>query len=244
MEGIEGCGKSTQATLFVKRLRSMGISCLETREPGGTAIGQRIRSVILDPRHANMSPETELGLYFADRIQHLREIVWPALEAGRVVVCDRFTDSTLAYQGYGRGLSRRNIRRLDRVMTGGFRPKLTLLLDLPAEDGLRRATRRNASRRSLLLEARFDQEALAFHQRVRRGYLRMARAEPERYAIVPADGTPKSVHEELWRVAWERVGRNLREASRTRSQWKSTTKKKTPTQPQPSGRTVSRKSKK
>ena len=116
-----------------------------------------------------MSPETELGLYFADRAQHLRERVWPALEAGQVVVCDRFTDSTLAYQGHGRGLSRRTILSLDRLMTGRFRPRLTILLDLAPEEGLRRARQRNETTRALQREARFDQEELAFHRRVRNG---------------------------------------------------------------------------
>ena len=210
MEGIEGCGKSTQSRLLAKRLRQLGVDCLATREPGGTRIGKRIRAVILDPDHRNMSAETELGLYFADRAQHLRQRVWPALEAGRVVVCDRFTDSTLAYQGYGRGLSRRSILALDRVMTGGFRPRFTILLDLSPEEGLRRARRRNETARELQREARFDQEALAFHRRVRNGYLAMARREPQRYAVVSAEGPPRAVHEQVWAVAWPRLRSRIR----------------------------------
>lgn len=210
LEGIEGSGKSTQARLFAKRLRAAGIECVLTREPGGTRIGRRIRSVILDPGNTGMSPEAELGLYFSDRAQHLRELVWPALEAGGVVVCDRFTDSTLAYQGSGRGLSRRRIRALDRLMTGAFRPKLTVLLDLPPEEGLRRARRRNEGSRRRMREARFDREELAFHRRVRNAYLAMARREPRRYVVVSAEGSPASVHERLWDAARARLGRRLR----------------------------------
>ena len=114
LEGVEGCGKSTQAKRLAKRLKNEGFDCLVTREPGGTPIGREIRRIILAPAHREMCAETELGLYFSDRAQHLREEVWPALEAGTIVVCDRFTDSTLAYQGYGRGISLRLIRSIDR----------------------------------------------------------------------------------------------------------------------------------
>lgn len=206
LEGIEGTGKSTQSKRLAKRLRGEGYDCLLTREPGGTPIGREIRRVILSPKHGRMSPETELGLYFSDRAQHLREVVWPALEAGRVVVCDRFTDSTLAYQGYGRGLPLRLIRSLDRVMTGEFRPTVTLLLDIPAEEGLRRALRRNRQSAAHRKEGRFEEEALAFHDRVRKGYLKMARREPDRYVTVNAEGTMKDVHDSLW-AALKRSGK-------------------------------------
>ncbi len=197
-EGPEGSGKSTQALLLARRLRREGYPSVLTREPGGTRIGRQIRQVILSPGHREMSPEAELGLYFSDRAQHLREVVWPALEAGRMVVCDRYTDSTIAYQGYGRGLSIRLIRSLDRIMTGGFRPDVTLLLDVPADKGLSRARRRNRGRASLRKEARFEGETLAFHERVRRGYLEMARREPERFLVLSAEGARSRVHEEVW----------------------------------------------
>jgi len=198
LEGIEGTGKSTQSKRLAKRLRQEGYDCLLTREPGGTPIGREIRRVILSPKHRRMSAETELGLYFSDRAQHLREVVWPALETGRIVVCDRFTDSTLAYQGYGRQLPLRLIRSLDRIMTGEFRPTVTLLLDTPAEEGLRRALRRNRQSATHSREGRFEEEALAFHERVRRGYLKMAKRDPDRYVTVNAEGTMKEVHEALW----------------------------------------------
>jgi len=197
-EGPEGSGKSTQALLLARRLRREGHPSVLTREPGGTPIGRRIRQVILSPGHREMSPEAELGLYFSDRAQHLREVVWPALEDGRIVVCDRYTDSTIAYPGYGRGLPLRLIRSLDRIMTGGFRPDVTLLLDVPADRGLARARRRNRTRSSFRKEARFEGEALAFHERVRRGYLAMARREPDRFVVLSAEGPRSRVHEEIW----------------------------------------------
>jgi dTMP kinase len=197
-EGPEGSGKSTQAQLLARRLRREGYPSVLTREPGGTRIGRQIRQVILSPGHREMSPEAELGLYFSDRAQHLREVIWPALEAGRIVVCDRYTDSTIAYQGYGRGLSIRLIRSLDRIMTGGFRPDVTLLLDVQADKGLSRARRRNRGRAALRKEARFEGETLAFHERVRKGYLEMARREPERFLVLSADEARSRVHEKVW----------------------------------------------
>jgi dTMP kinase len=198
LEGPEGTGKSTQAKLLARRLRREGYEAVLTREPGGTRIGRRIREVILAPGHRAMCPETELGLYFSDRAQHLREVVWPALHSGKIVVSDRFTDSTLAYQGYGRGLSLPLIRRLDRIMTGGFRPDVTVLLDLTAATGLSRARRRNRESESHRKEGRFEIETLGFHERVRGGYLELARREPGRFLLVPAEGSPAKVHEAVW----------------------------------------------
>lgn len=205
LEGPEGSGKSTQAELLARRLRREGCDTLLTREPGGTRIGRQIRQVILAPGNRDMSPEAELGLYFSDRAQHLRELVWPALESGRWVVCDRYTDSTLAYQGYGRGISLRLIRSIDRSLTGSFRPDVTVLLDVTAEKGLDRAQRRNRERRALRKEARFERETLQFHERVRRGYLAMARREPGRYLVVPAEGSRTRVHERVWKEVQENV---------------------------------------
>jgi len=198
LEGIEGTGKSTQSRRLAKRLREAGYECVLTREPGATAIGKQIRQIVLSPKNHRLCAEAELGLYFSDRAQHLREIVWPALEAGRIVVTDRFTDSTLAYQGYGRQLSLSMIRSLDRIMTGSFRPHVTLLLDLPVEEGLRRARRRNKESVTHGREGRFEKEELAFHERVRKGYANMARREPKRFVTVSAQGTASEVHEALW----------------------------------------------
>ncbi len=198
LEGIEGCGKSTQAKRLGTRLTREGYDCVVTREPGGTPIGKKIRQVILNPDHHRMFPETELALYFADRAQHLREVVWPALEARRIVVSDRFTDSTIAYQGKGRGVPLRSIRALDRALTGAFRPDVTLLLDLPAAIGLPRARRRNSESETHSKEGRFEEEALEFHDRVRAAYLAMARREPKRFVVVSAEGAPARVHDALW----------------------------------------------
>jgi dTMP kinase len=207
LEGPEGTGKSTQAKLLARRLRREGREVVLTREPGGTRIGRRIRAVLLAPGHKAMCPEAELGLYFSDRAQHLREVVWPALKSGAIVVSDRFTDSTRAYQGYGRGLSLSLIGKLDRVMTGGFQPDLTVLLDLAAEDGLSRARRRNLRSVSHRKEGRFEIEALEFHERVRQGYLRLARREPERFLLVPVRGGPAEVHEAIWARVRPRIER-------------------------------------
>lgn len=205
-EGIEGCGKSTQARLLARRLEEMGRACLLTREPGGTRIGREIRRVLLHPANRRMVREVELALYFADRAQHLREVIWPALAEGRVVISDRFTDSTLAYQGRGRGISLKLIRSLDRLMTGGFRPRLTVLLDLPADEGLRRARGRNRTLPRGGSEGRFEQERLDFHRRVRLGYLQIARRERRRYIVVPARGTRRVIHEEIWKRVASRIG--------------------------------------
>ena len=198
-EGIEGCGKSTQAKLLARRLERVGRSCLLTREPGGTQIGREIRRVLLHPAHSRMVPEVELALYFADRAQHLCEVIRPALEEGRIVITDRFTDSSIAYQGFGRGLSRRMIRSFDQLMTGGARPRYTVLLDLRPEDGLRRARVRNERTRRSHTQGRFELERLEFHRRVRKGYLRLARQEKRRYIVVPAMGERLQVHEEIWK---------------------------------------------
>jgi len=145
-----------------------------------------------------MVPEVELALYFADRAQHLHEVIWPALEEGRIVITDRFTDSSIAYQGYARGLSRRLIRSFDQLMTGGARPRFTVLLDLKPEDGLRRARVRNERTRRNRTQGRFELERLEFHRRVRKAYLRLARENKRRFLVVPAGGPPREIHEEIW----------------------------------------------
>jgi dTMP kinase len=205
-EGIEGCGKSTQARLLARRLRRNGRDCLLTREPGGTTIGRQIRRVLLHPSHRRMAPEVELALYFADRAQHLKEVVLPALAAGRTVVSDRFTDSTLAYQGAGRRLPRRSIEVMDRVMTGRIRPRLTVLLDLPAEESLSRARGRNRSSDRDRREGRFERERLEFHRRVRRAYLRLAMENRRRYVVVEARGTKTKVHDQIWLQVVSKLG--------------------------------------
>jgi dTMP kinase len=186
LEGIEGSGKTTQIQTVSGWLTAAGVDFLATREPGGTSIGSQIRSVLLNPQNSDLAPVAELLLYAADRAQHLERVVCPALAAGTVVVCDRFFDATLVYQGYARGLDKTMIRRLHQLACGGLIPDLTLLLDLPASVGLDRAWRRIDAEAACEAESRFEAEALAFHERVRAGYLDLARREPARFAIVDA----------------------------------------------------------
>lgn len=198
-EGIEGSGKSTQIVLLANYLKSHGIKIVLTREPGGTLIGDQIRKILLDPANKTLDPSAELLLYAASRAQHLSEVILPALAAGTIVLCDRFSDATLAYQGYGRGLDRNMIRELDRIVTAGMRPDLTMLLDIDAATGLARARGRNDIR-GLEGEARFENEEIAFHERVRQGYLTLAEQEPERIRVVDASPSPDRIEMEIRRI--------------------------------------------
>ena len=206
-EGIEGSGKSTQISRLLNHLTTRGIPATLTREPGGTPIGDQVRKVLLDPANKSLDPTAGLLLYAASRAQHLREVILPAIAAGRVVLCDRFSDATLAYQGYGRELPVTTIRELDRIVTGGLKPALTVLLDLPAETGLGRARGRNSSQ-GLHAEARFENEDLAFHRRVRDGYLRIAQEEPGRVRVVNAARTPDDIQAEVRQIVDEALHKN------------------------------------
>lgn len=197
LEGIEGSGKSTQIQSVVRWLTAAGWECLATREPGGTPIGGRIRSILLHPDNRDLAPTAELLLYAADRVQHVETVVRPALAAGKAVVCDRYFDATLVYQGYARGLDGKLIRRLHQWVCGGLMPDLTLLLDLPAEEGLARAWRRLHADAGLTRESRFEKEKLAFHQRVRAGYLELARREPRRFVIIDAAVAAPAVQRQI-----------------------------------------------
>lgn len=183
-EGGEGTGKTTQLKALLAHLRTAGWEATETRDPGGTPIGKQIRGLLLDPAHGGMAAVAELCLYEASRAQLVHEVIRPALDAGRIVLCDRFTDSTVAYQGYGRGLGLDLIARMNALATDGLRPDLTFLLDLDPEVGLARATRRVAQPQER--RDRIEEEMLAFHQRVRAGYRAIAAAEPGRVAVLDA----------------------------------------------------------
>jgi dTMP kinase len=198
-EGIEGSGKSTQIVLLANYLKSHGIKIVLTREPGGTLIGDQIRKILLDPANKALDPSAELLLYTASRAQHLSEVILPALASGTIVLCDRFSDATLAYQGYGRGLGKNMIQELDRIVTAGMRPDLTVLLDIDAAVGLARAHGRNNSC-GLEGEARFENEEIAFHERVRQGYLTLAKQEPERIRVVDAAPAPDSIEMEIRKI--------------------------------------------
>jgi dTMP kinase len=184
-EGVDGSGKTTQFRMLAQWLRERGKDVAETVEPGGTAIGRQIRRILLDPASADIQPRAELLLYFASRAQNVDQVIRPALEAGQTVLCDRFTDSTLVYQGCGRGLDTGVVRDLDRIACRGLKPDVTFLIDIDPETGLMRAKRRNE--RTGPSESRIDEESAAFHERVRQGYLALAKAEPDRIVVI--DGT-------------------------------------------------------
>lgn len=192
-EGIEGSGKSTAQRLLAEHLQGLGYDPLLTREPGGCALGRSLRPILLDARTRGLSSRAELYLFLADRAQHVAEVIRPALEAGQTVLCDRYADSTLAYQGYGRGLDPEHLLRINDMATGGLMPDLTLLLDLPVHCGLERAGLRNREEGTVLSEGRFDAESLEFHERVRQGYRSLAAEEPERFAIIDAAQPPEDV---------------------------------------------------
>jgi dTMP kinase len=195
-EGTEGTGKSTQLGLLANDLRARGQKVLATREPGGTAFGRALRGMLLDPAAGTIAPFAELFLYLADRAQHAREVLGPALERGEWVLCDRFTDATLAYQGYGRGLDPSFIREANARAACGLVPDLTLLLEI--EDvsvGVARARRRQAADGTAGVADRFEREQLAFHRRVLGGYRALAETEPQRIRRVPASLSPERLHE-------------------------------------------------
>ena len=194
-EGTEGSGKTTQMGLLVQRLRGAGLPVVENQEPGATTIGTQIRRILLDPAHQEMAAETELLLMFASRTQAAAEIIRPALDAGKIVVSDRFTDSTLAYQGAARGLGFEKVLQLHRLALGDLLPNLTIYVEIDVELGLARAHRRNAAKQS---EARLDQQSLAFHLRVAKGYRKIAALEPQRFRVVDGSGTPEAVAERVW----------------------------------------------
>jgi dTMP kinase len=188
-EGIEGCGKTTQLQRLARRL---GPKAVVTREPGGTVIGREIRDVLLDPANRAMAPAAELLLYFADRAQNVAEVIRPALAKGLTVLCDRHVESSLAYQGHGRGLPLEDIRRLAALATGGLRPDVIVLVDVPVEVGLARVGRRGA-------HDRLESERVGFHDRVRAGFEALLSAEPERWLRLDGTQPEEAVQEALWR---------------------------------------------
>jgi len=192
IEGVEGSGKSTQAEMLAEYLKTRGEDVISTKEPGGTPLSDRIRAILLDPTEDGMDPLAELFLYAASRRQHVVDIIRPGLERGATVVCDRFTDATLAYQGFGRMLELDRLRQLNDWATDSLRPEITLIFDIDEASGLDRARSRNAAR-DLIDESRFEGEDMAFHRRVREGYLSLAESDPSRYVVIDAAGSVEEV---------------------------------------------------
>jgi dTMP kinase len=202
-EGLDGCGKSTQLEKLAAALRRRGIAVVTAREPGGTVIGERIRAVLLDSRTAGLDPHAEMALMFASRAQLIAEVILPALEAGKWVLCDRFTDSTEAYQGGGRQLGSDVVLRMHELLCGGLWPDLTILMDSDVGSSVKRARRRNKD--AAQDENRFEKENEAFFTRVHDTFLAIAQREPKRLALIDARPPIETVHQEIVRVVRERL---------------------------------------
>jgi dTMP kinase len=206
-EGIEGCGKSTQIVMLAERLRELGHTVVISREPGATRLGKQLRNLLLDPTH---EPDalTELLLYLADRREHCRRVIGPALDRGEIVLLDRFVDSTWVYQGFAApaaaavgdsvAVAAENIEKLNRLVVGAYWPQLTFLLDCAAEIGLKRARQRNLENGEVGVADRFEQRQLRFHEQVRAGFLHLAAVEKDRFCICNADRPIADIHDEIW----------------------------------------------
>ena len=197
-EGMDGSGKTTQMHRLAERLRGMGRSVLETTEPGGPRIATMIRRILLDSANQELSPSTEMLLYFASRAQNVDEWILPALERGEIVLSDRFTDSSLVYQGHGRGLGAEAVMALDRIACRGLKPDLTILVDVDAEASLARARARNIAEPHC--ETRMDDQALEFHRKVYDAYHALAAAEPERVKLVDGRTDMDTIEHAVWEV--------------------------------------------
>ena len=198
-EGMEGCGKSTQCTKLVEHFVRQGHDVLRTLEPGGSRLGKELRRILLDPANDDLCSSSELFLYLADRAQHVASVIRPAMEDGRTVVCDRFADSTVVYQGYGRGLEPSLLHQLNDVAVQGVWPDVTILLDVDPEVGLKRALTRNMRDNKAATEGRFEAESMGFHTRVREGYLTWAALHRSRFLVVDANRDPEAVFASILR---------------------------------------------
>lgn len=196
LEGIEGSGKSTLIDKLAAYLRAKNKQVMVTREPGGSDLGRKLRAILLSSQTGNLANEAELFLFLADRAQHVKDFIKPSLDQGQVVLCDRYSDSTLAYQGYGREIKTKDLERMCALSSHNLVPDLTLLLDLPVRMGLGRAIQRNFQMGRNMNESRFDSESLDFHERVRKAYLALAQKEPERIKIINAANNLEQVIED------------------------------------------------
>ena len=193
LEGIEGSGKTTQIERLARFIAEKGFECVTTRQPGGTVIGEHIRSILLNPENHTLAPMTELLLYLADRAQHINEMIKPVLTAGKILICDRYFDATVVYQGFARGLSVELLLELHRMLFDNLKPDITFLLDLSPQQGLERAWQQLNSGQRVGHESRFENEVLAFHEKVRDGYRQLAQREPQRFHLIDAAQSPDQV---------------------------------------------------
>jgi dTMP kinase len=193
----------------VRFLHNKGYDCVLTREPGGTRIGEKIRAILLDPLSKDMDPLTELLLYTADRAQHIKEYILPLLSDGKIVLCDRYYDATMAYQGFARGLDIGLIEKIHKLLFENLKPDITLLLDLPPEIGLKRAWKQINNGNRISQETRFEEERLSFHKKVRAGYLELSRLEPERFRIIDASKDEHEVREEIINILASEINRRI-----------------------------------
>lgn len=201
LEGPEGCGKTSQLPALAEYLREAGYDVIVTREPGGTAVGDQIREILMNLQNVSIIPRTEILLFLAARAQHVEELIRPALAQGKVVLCDRYGDSTLAYQGFGHRTDLETLQMLLAFATGGLKPDLTLLVDVPVEEGMARKRVNSAEWN------RLDAYALAFHERVRQGYFALAEAEPDRWLIIDATKDQNTVQQALREAILSRLER-------------------------------------
>ena len=197
LEGIEGSGKTTQMRQLSACLENRGHTCVLTREPGGTVLGERIRAILLDPASSELVPTAELLLYMADRAQHINSLIKPCLAEGKVVLCDRYFDATVVYQGFARGLDTGLICDLHRIILDDLKPDITFLLDLAPQIGLARAWKQLDNGTRSGTESRFEEETISFHEKVRAGYLELARSEPKRFRVVDGSRNEKQVQADI-----------------------------------------------
>lgn len=244
LEGPDGCGKSTQSALLVRALRDRalrhtqgkemvggrkpdrdhlfhwarkwlgsgnrkkGLPVVHTREPGGTSFAENLRRILLNPKY-KILPLSELLLYEASRAQHTEEVIRPAIQQGKIVVCERYTDATTAYQGYGRGLSLSTIAQLNKIATGNLVPDCTIVLDMPVNQAMKRSKNK--------IKDRLEQEKNSFHHRVRKGYFMIAKKEPKRVKIIPANGSVQEVHQRIWKIVTETIHKSYSASSMLRT---------------------------
>ena len=208
LEGIEGSGKTTQIDFLVDYFEKQGQQCITTREPGGTSIGSKIRAILLDPENKDLDPTGELLLYMADRAQHINSVIKPSVAAGKTVICDRYFDATVVYQGFARELDIDIIRQLHALLFDNLKPDLTFLLDLEPREGLARAWKQLDDGQRSNGESRFEEEALAFHEKVRAGYLELARLEPDRFHIIDATRDVRQVRDDIYNELAAFLSRN------------------------------------